>query len=173
MQHVAVNCPHCLHVRRLAAGMHDMIAPVHKGGRTAKKIEAQKLNVNLGAEIEQAANNLGVFQESAVGRARDTEEVIRSQNATWENIARRVEERIGHGFKISEATVRHCVAAKRSHTTVAALHKPIAAVSRRKFARASDEWHIDGHFSNKLVKCAISLALQRKAIVISVDDHAC
>ena len=106
-------------------------------------------------------------------RARDTEEVVRSSTATWQNIARRVEERIGHGFKISEATVRHCVAAKRSNSTVAALHKPIVAVLRRKFARALDEWHVDGHFSNKLVKCAITIALHREHSVVSWDDHAC
>ena len=159
--------------RSLSAGMHDMIAAVHKGGRPSKKKQAEHLNVDLGVHIEQAANDLGVFQESAVGRARDTEEVVRSRTATWQNIARLVEERIGHGFKISEATVRHCVAAQRSSSTVAALHKPIAAVLRRKFARASDEWHVDGHFSNKLVKCAITTALHRRRIGVSWDDHAC
>ena len=111
--------------------------------------------------------------ESAVGRARDTEEVVRSHTATWQNAARRVEERIGHCFKILEATVRHCVAAKRSSSAVAAVHKPSAAVLGRRFARASDEWHVDGHFSNELVKRAITTALHRRHIVVFWDDHAC
>ena len=152
--------------------MHSMIAPPHRGGRHTKVAKAQELGFDLGKEIEQAVEDVGVFREGAANDARDSATVVWSHTATWQNIARRVEERIGYGFRISESTVRHCVAAKHSATIVAKRHNPIAAVSHQRFSKAADEWNIDGHFSNKLVKNAITSAIHRRQMVLSWDDHA-
>ena len=93
----------------------------HIDRRHTKVAKAQELGFDLGKEIEQAV----------------------------EDISRRVEERIGHGFRISESTVRHCVAAKHSATIVAKRHNPIAAVSHQRFSKAADEWNIDGQVGKK------------------------
>ena len=70
---------------------------------------------DLGAEIERAVEDLGVFQDGGVGPARDSAQIWRSKKATWANIAERVCTRIGSGFRMTGGSVRHYCAAKRSH----------------------------------------------------------
>ena len=60
----------------------------------------------------------------------------------------------------------------RSSSTVAALHKPIAAVLYRNCAKKLQEWNIDGYVSNKLVKNTIVSAISRRQMVLRWDDHA-
>ena len=100
---------------------------------------ATALGFDLGKEIESAVEDLGVFGEGATNAAWDSTDIVRSRTATWQNIAARVQELIGNDFQISGATIRHCVAARRVNSAVAKLHNPIAAVSRRKFVKQSQE----------------------------------
>ena len=45
-------------------------------------------------------------------------------------------------------------------------------MSHRKFQKETSEWNVDSHFSSRLVKKAVTLAISRKGLVLSWDDHA-
>ena len=115
-----------------------------------------------------------------MGKDRSTENLVRPRTATWKNVAKSVEEKVNKKaaevgspkVNISDGTVRHCVKARHPNRHVAAMHKPIANVTHRKYDKASAEWNIAGHASCSFVKRAICTAIEQEFPVLHWDDHA-
>ena len=162
----------CITQAKLTKTIEQNISGGHAGGKKSKVKEAKELGYDLGKEIEKAVEKLSTFEVPEVSKERNTPLVVRSEKATWINIANAVEQAIGHGFQISEATIRHCCIPHRKRSKVARLHRPIANVSHQRFERKEGEANVDGHFSSWFVKQAIMFALQHSGPVVSWDDHS-
>ena len=158
--------------KRHAKFMGGMIVPPQPCRKQRKIDEAKARGVDLANEVEHAMQVLGKFREGMVNSQWDAPNVERTDQATWKNVAREVEQNIVDCFRISETIVRQLVPPQRSRTLVAKKHRLLVAVQHRKIQRAAPKANIDRHFSCRLMKSAIERTIGRGGTVVHTDNHA-
>ena len=123
--------------------------------RATKQPLAATWGKDLSAEIEiaiEACTSFSAICGARSGPQRQFEDLHRGRRATWLAIARQVEVRIGHSFKLSKGTVQHPCAVRQSRAIVAQLQKRVAQISYKKYKKMVMEENIDAHFGCWLAK---------------------
>ena len=179
-----------------AEQLHDE----HAGGVTEKAEQCRQAGLRLKQLIEDAAEKLGEYNydealasaisgsadvggSAPVSKRRDSEVQLRSENATWGNIAEIVKARVRQhdpSFTISEAQVRVSCIPRAPNTREGRRHaagSAAAQVSCSKLTAMDEEWNVDGHECNADVAMVESqfasvLADGRCAAMLLWDDHS-
>ena len=75
--------PRLLRKRKISKSLDTNLCGIHKRGRRSKRAQETNLGKDVGAKIEGAINDLGMINESVVGRGRYSEDSVRSYVTTW------------------------------------------------------------------------------------------
>ena len=200
---------HAFYLKSVREAYMDALADEHAGGWTPIATRCAEAGVDLKQVIEDCANELGQFDyetcEDAVisgtpldggaapiGRDRGsnhasdagkTVQVLRSENATWENLSRLVTlkvQKVCPELVIPDATLRLQCVARYSRSREGRRHAQgdaAAQVGSHKITSKNEDWNIDMHAGHTMVSYYETLHAELLEALqnfpkINWDDHA-